>query len=140
MKPEKNVIDRMKRSTACFVTPFILFWVGLFFASLFDSILTSLVSLVPFYMYIFFAVNKSEQANYRNSLLSSCFFATLSLLILSFLLSIGVFYDYKFVEAVGHAAIVNTPFMMFFIFGGFFCVTLGIRWGCLWYDGWPDSK
>lgn len=140
MKTEKNIIDRMDRSIACFIVPFVLFWCGLAFASFFDSILMSIGILVPFYMYVYFAVNKSEQAYYRNGLLLSCFFAVSSLVVLSAFLAVGLFYGHRFFETLGHAAIANVPFMLFFMLGGFFCVTLGIRWGCLWYDGWPDSE
>ena len=62
MKNLKNIIE-LKNAVLCVVFPFVLFWLGLLLGAGSGSMLVYLVSMIPFYGYVYFGTNLYENTD-----------------------------------------------------------------------------
>ena len=125
--PKMTDYEKMIGALFCLIIPFLLFWSGLFVAAFFDSILTHLISLIPFYSYIFLFVNLSKEKNIRNGLMGSTYIAFFSLVILVILLILDFMPNSEYFAFLGNAAAVHTPIVFAFALLGTFAETLDLR-------------
>ena len=125
--PKMTDYEKMIGALFCLIIPFLLFWSGLFVAAFFDSILTHLISLIPFYLYIFLFVNLSRKKAIRNGLMGSTYLALISLIILVALLILDFMPNYEYFLFLGRAAAANAPVVFAFALFGTFFETLDFR-------------
>lgn len=119
--------DVTKRALFCLVVPFILFVVGMFFGSFFDSMLIWVLSLFPFYFYAFVFVNLSRLAEVRNGIMGSTYLALFSLVFLVVLFVAGFLPDSEWFTFLGREAFLNTPIVFAFALVGTVCETFDFR-------------
>ncbi len=138
MKTMKGIME-MKNAVLCVVFPFVLFWLGLLLGAGSGSMLVYLVSMIPFYVYVYFGTNLYENADCRKALVTSAFIGVVSLVSVIVAYFAGFLPQSDYVLFVLRSSVLNVVVMTLFSFCGLFCVAFNMRWGSLWY-GWPDSK
>lgn len=138
MKTMKDIIE-MKNAILCVVLPFVLFWIGLLLGASSGSMVVYLVSMIPFYVYVYFGTNLYENTDCRNALVASAFIGVVSLIAVIVAYFAGILPQSDYVLLVLKSSVLNAVVMSLFSFCGLFCVAFNMRWGCLWY-GWPDSE
>ncbi|WP_073187276.1 hypothetical protein [Fibrobacter sp. UWP2] len=138
MRMLKDIME-LKNAVFCVVLPFVLFWIGLLWGASSGSMLVYLVSMIPFYGYVYFGTNLYENTDCRNALVASAFIGVVSLVFVIVAYYAGFFPKSDYFLFVLRSSVLNAVVMMFFSFCGLLCVAFNMRWGSLWYS-WPESK
>lgn len=138
MRKLKDIME-LKNAIFCVVLPFVLFWIGLLWGASSGSMLVYLVSMIPFYGYVYFGTNLYENADCRNVLVASSFIGVVSLIFVIVAYFVGFFPKSDYFLFVLRSSVLNAVVMAFFSFCGLLCVAFNMRWGSLWHS-WPESK
>lgn len=113
MRKLKDIME-LKNAIFCVVLPFVLFWIGLLWGASSGSMLVYLVSMIPFYGYVYFGTNLYENADCRNVLVASSFIGVVSLIFVIVAYFVGFFPKSDYFLFVLRSSVLNAVVMAFF--------------------------